>query len=722
LLINHIIFKMKRIPVPSNADVLKNTPMLNIPMHLSSYDPAKKYYIMIGKFVYNLEHKQELKKNEIAIAAYQRNETTDPDTNNLKIYDYDTMYATCIKLDQITIQISLEYQANKSKTTLTLSKDTFIPMIRKYLIDSKMFVSDRQKIAFSHDTGTFLSLVLITQSSTHATITQETEFKLKEGNSNIIIEGNSILKINLNLVAMGIGGLDSQFNAMFRRAFSSRLLEPQTVKKLNVKHIKGILLHGPPGCGKTLIARQICKMINSVEPKIVNGPDILNKYVGQSEENMRDLFADAEAEYKKKGECSRLHVIVFDEIDSLCHKRGSGGNNIVNDTIVNQLLTKFDGVNPCNNFIIIGMTNRPDMIDDALLRPGRFELQLQISLPDERGREQILEIHTKALAAAKKLANQVNIVYLAKRTKNYTGAEIEGLVNLARSYAIHRAINFNQSDPANPDINGSPQLDESKIIVTEQDFSQALSEIQPKFGLDNSVIDQMSRYGIMMYSNAFEVLYGNMQIDIKNFIDSKSELMVIYIGGVAGSGRTNLALDIARKTNFPCIKYITGQSVIGMLDTRRCNFIKEYFDDATKSPQSVLVLDDMENIIDWVYCDITGSPRFSLPVCIAFKALIKYVHPNKKLIICTFDSDSLPAIRRIKILPTPNRTYIIPDTEIDDTTQGLISEVDDVPYEKKSINAKQPIKRYIFEYNKTTSIDYQDPDGFDPLTSADFDD
>lgn len=152
---------------------------------------------------------------------------------------------------------------------------------------------------------------------------------------------NSIIQPNFKFEDMGIGGLDTEFAAIFRRAFASRIFPPGLVEKLGIQHVKGILLYGPPGTGKTLIARQIGKMLNAREPKIVNGPEILNKYVGQSEENIRKLFADAEKEYKEKAEESGLHIIIFDELDAICKQRGSKNDGTgVGDSVVNQLLSK----------------------------------------------------------------------------------------------------------------------------------------------------------------------------------------------------------------------------------------------------------------------------------------------------------------------------------------------------------------------------------------------
>ena len=124
---------------------------------------------------------------------------------------------------------------------------------------------------------------------------------------------------------------------------------------LELKHVRGMLLFGPPGTGKTLIARKIGQLLNAREPKIVNGPEILDKYVGEAEANIRKLFAEAEDEHRKYGIASALHVIILDEIDAICKARGSvAGSSGVHDTVVNQLLSKIDGVEELNNILVIG--------------------------------------------------------------------------------------------------------------------------------------------------------------------------------------------------------------------------------------------------------------------------------------------------------------------------------------------------------------------------------
>lgn len=201
-----------------------------------------------------------------------------------------------------------------------------------------------------------------------------------------------------------------------------------------------MLLYGPPGTGKTLIARQIAKALDCEEPIIINGPQIFDKYVGGSEKKIRELFEPAEKDQEMHGPDSKLHIIIFDEIDAICRSRGSVGSSGtgVHESVVNQLLSKIDGVDALHNILIIGMTNRIDMIDEAMLRPGRLELHLEIGLPDEVGRTQIFDIHTRLMRKNNLLAKDVDINKLASMTKNYTGAEIEAVCRSANSFALFK--------------------------------------------------------------------------------------------------------------------------------------------------------------------------------------------------------------------------------------------------------------------------------------------
>jgi len=305
--------------------------------------------------------------------------------------------------------------------------------------------------------------------------------------------GNSIFLGDFDFVKLGIGGLDAEFNKIFRRAFASRIWPSHIIKQMGITHVRGMLLFGPPGCGKTLIARQIGKILNAREPKIVNGPEILNKFVGGSEEKVRELFADAEKEQAEEGDQSMLHIIILDEMDAICKSRGTNKDSTgVSDSVVNQLLSKIDGVDSLNNILLIGMTNRKDMIDDALLRPGRLELHVEIGLPDKKGRNQILNIHTKNMKEANRMSPEAlsGMDSIAEKTKNFSGAEIECLIKAATSYALTRCVDVK-------DLSKPP--DEKNLIVKLDDLERALGDVEPKFGAKSTELKALYRNGFVPY-------------------------------------------------------------------------------------------------------------------------------------------------------------------------------------------------------------------------------
>lgn len=443
--------------------------------------------------------------------------------------------------------------------------------------------------------------------------------------------GPSIFRPDWNFENMGIGGLDNEFNGIFRRAFASRVFPPNVLQKLGINHVKGILLHGPPGTGKTLMARQIGKMLNGKEPKIVNGPEILNKFVGQSEENIRNLFKEAEIEYKDKGDASELHIIIFDEIDAICKQRGSRQDSTgVHDTVVNQLLAKIDGVDALNNILVIGMTNRKDLIDEALLRPGRLEVHMEIPLPDEQGRLQIFHIHTRKMRESQSMAADVDLHDLAARSKNFSGAEIEGLVKSASSFALNRQIDTSS---------GGVKVKNGNFVVTRDDFEMALNEIKPAFGVDIDDFENCMRNGIIHYSPKVTQLLADGKLFIQQVQNSKrTPLVSLLLEGAPGSGKTALAAHIAQQSGYPYVKLLSPESLVGYSESGKCNKISKVFDDAYRSPISCIVVDDIERLLEYVRI----GPRFSNIVLQTLLVFLKKDPPKgKKLLIIGTTSNKM---------------------------------------------------------------------------------
>jgi transitional endoplasmic reticulum ATPase len=225
---------------------------------------------------------------------------------------------------------------------------------------------------------------------------------------------------------------------------------------MGIRPPRGILLYGPPGTGKTLLAKAVAHESNANFLSI-KGPEIFSKWVGESEKAVRELF--------KKAKQTSPSIVFLDELDAVAPKRGSyEGSSRVTETVVNQLLTSIDGLEQLNDLVVIGATNRPDIIDSSLLRPGRFDELLLVDPPDKQSRVEIFKIHTKDMP----LADDVNIDELAKITEGYAGADIEGVCRQAGMNSLRENID-NQE-------------------VTRKHFTKALDEATP------SIDEEMMAY------------------------------------------------------------------------------------------------------------------------------------------------------------------------------------------------------------------------------------
>jgi vesicle-fusing ATPase len=221
---------------------------------------------------------------------------------------------------------------------------------------------------------------------------------------------------------------------------SMAALEAEELSLLGLSPVRGLLLYGPPGCGKTALAREISRSLRARAPKIVSAPELLDRWVGGSEKLTRALFADAEAELAAcNGDATKsaLHVIVIDEIDAVFRKRSSAEDSgeATRSSVVNQILAKLDGVNAIPNVLMIGMTNRRELLDGALLRPGRLEVQIEIPLPNKVGRREIMKIHFEALRRKGRLSKPLCCAIDGVSTNyDYQGDFIEVSPNSATEY------------------------------------------------------------------------------------------------------------------------------------------------------------------------------------------------------------------------------------------------------------------------------------------------
>ncbi|MGB9840832.1 CDC48 family AAA ATPase [Thermovenabulum sp.] len=325
--------------------------------------------------------------------------------------------------------------------------DKEVQVIKKFLMGRAVIAGDQ--VSIPQFSGTDEAFTIEGTSPRGAVIiTRETIVRIKGTESS--------QSRRENITYEDIGGLEKEIKKI-REIVELPLKYPHIFHELGIEPPKGILLYGPPGTGKTLIARAIAAETEA-HFILVNGPEIMNKYYGESEAKLRQVFEEA----KKKAPT----IIFLDEIDAIAPRRTEVHGD-VEKRVVAQLLALMDGLEARGNVIVLAATNVPDLIDPALRRPGRFDREILIDVPDQRGRREILEIHTRGMA----LSEDVSLDRLAAVTHGFVGADLAALCREAGMHALQRVLEKLPSDSA--------PLDITELKVTMNDFLNALEEVDP---------------------------------------------------------------------------------------------------------------------------------------------------------------------------------------------------------------------------------------------------
>ncbi|NIO44177.1 MAG: CDC48 family AAA ATPase [Candidatus Aenigmarchaeota archaeon] len=245
-----------------------------------------------------------------------------------------------------------------------------------------------------------------------------------------------------------VGGLE-EVKQSLKEAVEWPLSNPESFKKVGIRPPRGILLYGPPGCGKTYIAKALANE-TGVNFIAVKGPELLSKWVGESEQHVRDVF--------RRAKQVAPSIVLFDEIDAMAPKRGLSLGTRVTEQVVSQLLTEMSGISELEGVVVVATTNRPDMLDSALLRPGRFDRLIYVPAPDEEARLQIFKVHTKNMPL-----KTVDLKKLSKQTEGYSGADIEALSREAAMFALREAVK------------NKKEVKE----ITSKHFNKALKKVRP---------------------------------------------------------------------------------------------------------------------------------------------------------------------------------------------------------------------------------------------------
>lgn len=405
-------------------------------------------------------------------------------------------------------------------------------------------------------------------------------------NTSIVIKEQVIEELELRtppITYEDIGGLKREIE-LIREMIELPLRHPELFQKLGIDPPKGVLLHGPPGTGKTMIAKAVA---NETEANFVSisGPEIMSKYYGESEKHLREIFDEAEK--------NAPSIIFIDEIDSIAPKRGEVTGE-VERRVVAQLLSLMDGLKSRGQVIVIAATNRPNAVDEALRRGGRFDREIELGIPDRNGRLEIIQVHTRGMPLSEEMSETRGLREVADITHGFVGADLASLCKEAAMHALRTIlprINIEEEIP--------PEIVE-KLVVTREDFYEALKNIEPsamrevfvevpqvKWG-DIGGLDMVKQELIeavewpIKYPEAFETI---------NVKPPKGVLLF----GPPGTGKTLLAKAIATESqaNFISIK---GPELLSKYVGESERAVRETFRKARQASPAIIFFDELDAI------------------------------------------------------------------------------------------------------------------------------
>ena len=377
-----------------------------------------------------------------------------------------------------------------------------------------------------------------------------------------------------------VGGLRSEIKVM-REIVELPLRHPELFSRLGIEPHSGILLYGPPGCGKTLLAK-VLSSESDANMFSINGPEIMNKYYGETEARLRDIFKEAKE--------NSPSIIFIDEIDAIAPKREEAYGD-VEKRVVAQLLALMDGLTDRGNVIVLGATNRPDSVDPALRRPGRFDREIEISVPNADGRLEVLQIHTRGMP----IADDVELKILASELHGYTGADMKSLCREAAMKSIRRYL---------PEIDLETEKIPSKILQSMEikiiDFYDAMHEVVPtamrEFYVERSKIFWENVGGL---DEAKKILEENLIAAInepEKFLKmgiKPPKGALLY--GPPGCGKTMLARAVSTESGGNMI-LVRGPEILSKWVGESEKALREIFRKAKTSSPCVIIFDELDSL------------------------------------------------------------------------------------------------------------------------------
>jgi len=405
-------------------------------------------------------------------------------------------------------------------------------------------------------------------------VTPSTKFKLGSMTKSV---DNTVPRITYN----DLGGLKKEVQKI-REMVELPMRHPELFDKLGIEAPKGVLLYGPPGTGKTLLAKAVAGETNA-HFTALSGPEIMGKYYGESEERLREIFKQAEE--------NTPSIVFIDEIDSIAPKRDEVTGE-VEKRIVSQLLTLMDGMKARGKLVVIAATNRPDSIDPALRRPGRFDREIEIGIPDQEGRLEILDIHTRGMPVDEK----VDLQQMAKVTHGFVGADLESLAKEAAMRSLRRIL---------PDINLDQEKISAEILqkikIHDDDFKEALKEVKPSalrevlVEIPNVTWEDVGGLESLKEELREAVEWPLKYKDAYEYVDvSPPKGVLLY--GPPGTGKTLIAKALAKMTesNFISIK---GPELLSKWVGESEKGVREIFRKARQAAPCIIFFDEIDALV-----------------------------------------------------------------------------------------------------------------------------
>ena len=528
-------------------------------------------------------HRLDIEPGEVIELIGKRNTTVtawptddEEDDKNIIRIDGQTRNNAGVSLnDSLTIKKAYS-KAAKMIVLTPLANNNNITVDREFY----EFVKNRLK-GFPVVEGDEISVVILGNSM---------EFRVEKVTPRTIVKFERSTKLNIiaetsidrkpRVTYEEIGGLKKQIKRL-REIVELPLRHPEVFARLGIEPHSGILMYGSPGCGKTLIAKALASESES-NFYIINGPEIVNKYYGETEARLRDIFKEARD--------SAPSIIFIDEIDAIAPKREEAFGD-VEKRIVAQLLALMDGMSERGNVIVLGATNRPESIDPALRRPGRFDREIEIGVPNVEGRLEVLQIHTRGMP----LAADVNLRWLASDLHGYTGADIKALCREAALKALRRYI---------PEIDLevdriSPEVLEM-MEIRNKDFKEGMIEIIPS-GMREFYVE-IARVRWNDVGGLYDVkrtLYDNLITSIKE-PESFSRMGIrpprgALLFGPPGCGKTLIAKALATESVANII-VVRGPEILSKWVGESEKAIREIFRKARSSSPCVVVFEELDSI------------------------------------------------------------------------------------------------------------------------------